>query len=299
MKAIFKKNQIIITALAIMIAVVGYLNFAKDAEKEDEKEAKLTSGSSYTEGEDYGDLSAEDLGEDSYFTYQMSDNGEMVLKENRVAAGKTDGSDEVDSSSVTDQKDMEKEGMEKGNKEDGSGLEGTGKEENKDADKETSGEADKDKDGTKEDGDKKNGDGESTQTDGGAVPGEAVFTSVTIENGFFSNAKLTREQMRAKNKELLMSVVSDSAVADELKQQAIDEIIALTNRAECENAAEILLEAKGYSGVVVTLLESEVDVVVNAESITEQQIAQIEDIVSRKTGIGADGIVITTVIMEE
>ncbi len=32
MKAIFKKNQIIITALAIMIAVVGYLNFAKDAE---------------------------------------------------------------------------------------------------------------------------------------------------------------------------------------------------------------------------------------------------------------------------
>ncbi len=73
----------------------------------------------------------------------------------------------------------------------------------------------------------------------------------------------------------------------------------MTARAECENAAEILLEAKGYSGVVVTLLESEVDVVVNAESITEQQIAQIEDIVSRKTGIGADGIVITTVIMEE
>ena len=89
MKAIFKKNQIIITALAIMIAVVGYLNFAKDAEKEEENEAKLTAGNSYTDSEDYGDLSAEDLGEDTYFTYQMSDNGEMVLKENRVAAEKT------------------------------------------------------------------------------------------------------------------------------------------------------------------------------------------------------------------
>lgn len=279
MKSIFKKNQIIITALAIMIAVVGYLNFAKDAEKEKDKEAALTAGNSYTEDtggekdkEDYTDLSAEDIGEDNYFTYQMSDTGEMVLKENRVAAGKQDGNDEVDSSSVT------------------------GGDETKD--EEANGKTPEDEKGTdsKEDALK---DGESAETDGGEVPGEAVFTSVTIENGFFSSAKLTREQMRAKNKELLMSVVSDSAVADELKQQAIDEIIAMTARAECENAAEILLEAKGYGGVVVTLSETEVDVVVNAQSITEQQVAQIEDIVSRKTGIGVDGIVITTVIMEE
>ena len=96
-----------------------------------------------------------------------------------------------------------------------------------------------------------------------------------------------------------MSVVSDSTVADELKQEAIDTIIALTARAENENAAEILLEAKGYEGVVVSISDTEVDVVVNAESITEQQVAQIEDIVSRKTGITADGIVITTVVMED
>lgn len=283
MKTIFKKNQIIITALAIMIAVVGYLNFAKDTDKEGEKEAALTAGNSYLEDdkdgekEDYGDLSAEDIGEDSYFTYQMSDTGEMVLMENRVAAGKTDGSDEVDSNSV--KKDENADDVE--SKDTGSAGD----------DKKESDKKDENGDDTKE--------GASTQTDGNEIPGEAVFTSVTIENGFFSSAKLTREQMRAKNKELLMSVVSDSAVADELKQQAIDEIIALTARAECENAAEILLEAKGYGGVVVTLSETEVDVVVNAASITEQQIAQIEDIVSRKTGIGADGIVITTVIMEE
>ena len=72
-----------------------------------------------------------------------------------------------------------------------------------------------------------------------------------------------------------MAVVSDSTVADELKQDAIDQIIALTARAENENAAEILLEAKGYEGVVVSISDTEVDVVVNAESVTEQQIAQI------------------------
>lgn len=279
MKTIFKKNQIIITALAIMIAVVGYLNFAKDADNEAEKEAALTAGSSYTEdGEEYGDLSAEDIGEDSYFMYEMSDTGEMVLRENRVAAGGNTQEEDAVNSSTVEKEDAGKDG---GSAEDG-----------KAAAQETDGDEKKDDaDGAKE--------GESTETDAEGVPGEAVFTSTTIENGFFSSAKLTREQMRAKNKELLMSVVSDSAVADELKQQAIDEIIAMTARAECENAAEILLEAKGYGGVVVTLSENEVDVVVNAASITEQQIAQIEDIVSRKTGIGADGIVITTVIVEE
>ena len=141
-------------------------------------------------------------------------------------------------------------------------------------------------------------DGDASKTDE-STPGEAVFTSVTLQNGYFSNAKLNREQMRARSKETLMSVVSDSTVADELKQEAIDTIIALTARAENENAAEILLEAKGYEGVVVSISDTEVDVVVNAESITEQQVAQIEDIVSRKTGITADGIVITTVVMED
>ncbi|MFG6328486.1 MAG: SpoIIIAH-like family protein, partial [Lachnospiraceae bacterium] len=37
------------------------------------------------------------------------------------------------------------------------------------------------------------------------------------------------------------------------------------------------------------------DVVVDANGLTEQQIAQIEDIVRRKTGIEADKIVITPV----
>ncbi len=261
MKTIFKKNQIIITALAIMIAVVGYLNFAKDKEAEGEKEKALaTAGTANSENYDatdeFGDLSAEDLGEDNQFFYQVSDTGELILQENAAAANTENGNGAVEGTKPADAQELA----------DAASGEETGEE----------------------------------QTTGGdSVPGEAVFTSVTIWNGYFSNAKLNREQMRARNKETLMEVVSDATVADELKQEAIDEIIAMTARAENENAAELLLEAKGYQDVVVSLSETEVDVVVNAASITEQQTAQIEDIVSRKTGISADGIVITTVVMEE
>ena len=40
MKRLFRKNQIIITALAIMIVIAGYLNFTADQTKPVKKEAE-------------------------------------------------------------------------------------------------------------------------------------------------------------------------------------------------------------------------------------------------------------------
>ena len=69
----------------------------------------------------------------------------------------------------------------------------------------------------------------------------------------------------------------------------------MTEISEKETATENLLSAKGFSDAVVTILSDSVDVVVNAEDLTEQQIAQIEDIVKRKTECSADKIVISPV----
>ena len=83
-------------------------------------------------------------------------------------------------------------------------------------------------------------------------------------------------------------------ISEEQKQEAIDGMIALTDIAEKETAAEILLEAKGFDDVVVSIADGMVDVVVNTSELTEAQRAQIEDIIVRKTGISAENIVIST-----
>ena len=57
--------------------------------------------------------------------------------------------------------------------------------------------------------------------------------------------------------------------------------------------------AKGFSDPVVSVTSGKVDVVINAVSITDQQRAQIEDIVKRKTEVTADNIVITLLNLEE
>jgi len=129
----------------------------------------------------------------------------------------------------------------------------------------------------------------------GEIPGEAVFTSSTGV-AVLSDAKLLKEQTRAKNKETLMQIIGSEGLSDEQKQDAVDSMVEMTVIAEKESAAEILLEAKGFSGVVVSIEGDMADVVVNAVVLNDVQRAQIEDIIKRKTGISPENIVISTVV---
>ena len=134
----------------------------------------------------------------------------------------------------------------------------------------------------------------TVEPDAGEIPGEAVFTSA---NGVavLSEAKLLKEQVRAKNKETLMEIINSDGLSDTQKQGAVLAMVEMTDIAEKEVAAEVLLQAKGFTDVVVSINGDAVDVVVNMQELTDAQRAQIEDIVKRKTEIGAENIIISTV----
>ena len=55
------------------------------------------------------------------------------------------------------------------------------------------------------------------------------------------------------------------------------------------------LEAKGFEDCIVSISDTGVDVVVNAASLSDVELAQIVDIVNRKTGVNESEIVISTV----
>ena len=239
MKKFARKNQWIITALAVLIAVAGYLNFTgeeinknglknvmslsgkqtaapeEQAQAENEaaadgkEEKKQTKESKETSAQTTTDISAEDNGED----YTVADSGELK----------------------------------------------SASEEN---------------------------------------PGEAVRVSNSLGADYFSSAKLSREQSRAKNKETLMTIINNDKIASKDKKSAIDQVAQLTKDAQMESAAELMLEAKGFTDSVVSIEKGSADVIVNAGELTQQQLAQITDIVTRKTNISADHIVITPVAVK-
>ncbi len=187
MKRIFKKNQIMITALAVMIAVAGYLNYS---------------------GRLFGDKTNE--------TGNELVNQELL----DISLGETAEIESLDDN-----------------------IDGT--------------------------------------------PGEAVLTS-----GIVAEAKVTREQVRAQNKETLLEIINNKNLSDKQKEQAVSQMIAMTKTAEQEAAVETMLLSKGFSEAVVTMTDNGVDVVVNSKELTDANRAQIEDIVTRKTGIAPENIVI-------
>ena len=130
--------------------------------------------------------------------------------------------------------------------------------------------------------------------------GEAVLTSSgsSAAVSFCSAARLSREQTRSKNKETLQQVIDNANVAEDVKEQAGNDLIRLTQTAEMEQAAETMLEARGFDNSVVSISEESVDVVICMETLSDTQKAQIEDIVTRKAQCTPDKIVITTLKSE-
>ena len=267
MKKLFRRNQIIITTLAVMIAAAGYLNYAGKQE--------MASGTDVYEA-GVTDISDEDiLAENQALTGDPGNYQEIASLDNdpndeSLAAQETDGS----GSAVASNQE---------------GVAG-------DAAADTTNVADNSAaEGGQLAANETTGDLETCLEN----PGEAVLTSGMNVSDYIANVQLSREQVRAKNKETLMNLINNENIEEAAKQEAIQEMIDMTAVSEKENAAETLLMAKGFSDPVVSITSGKVDVVINASSITDPQRAQIEDIVKRKTEVGAENIVITLMKLEE
>lgn len=196
MKKLVKKNQMIIAALAVMIAVAGYLNYS-------------------------GTFNTESLTENELASAELLD-----ISEEDIAA----------SSEIASVEEGEVEG----------------------------------------------------------TPGEAVLTSSDVSS-IAAQAKVSREQVRAKNKETLQAIIDDTNISEEQKTDAIAQMVEMTEIAEKEVAIETLLASKGFTDSVVSLTADTADIVVDGTDLTDAKRAQIEDIVTRKSGVPAANIVITPV----
>ena len=140
-------------------------------------------------------------------------------------------------------------------------------------------------------------DSNAGSTDDGSVdgtPGEAVLTNGSVSS-VVSQAKVSREQVRSKNKETLQNIIDNKNLSAEEKEKAVNQMLQMTETAEKESAAESLLAAKGFHNSVVSITDDQADVIVGASELSDANRAQIEDIVTRKTGVAAQNIVINPV----
>ena len=273
-KKLWKRNQIMITALALMIAIAGYLNFTgKQIDDEilfttsaqfEEADASLVEGAVpdaqavYDENAGLYDISEEDA---EYYT-------EIESLDEDITLSSVEGLDEETAETISQHEET--------------GL-------TAEASVETGAEA-----AGVETAGTETASAETAQAEGEEIPGEAVFTN-TVSITSLAEANLMKEQTRAQNKAALMEIINNENVSDAAKQEAINSMIALTDLAQKECDTLIMLEAKGFPDAVVSINGDSVDVCIGMNELTQAQIAQIEDIVKRKTGIAAENIIISPV----
>lgn len=256
-----------ITALAVMIAVAGYLNFA--GTKIGEEDFISVDGSS-------SELTYEISDEDMY-AISLREDTDGTITDYASAAGTGQDIPSLDTDDVTITENYLNSNMDASAGNDALTTAST--------DLQPTDEA---ADGTLA----SNTDESGATVIEQEVPGEAIFTSASGVSTL-AGAKLLKEQTRAQNKESLMEIIQNADLTEDAKKDAVNSMITLTETAQKESDAQMLLEAKGFTQTVVSISGDSADVMVEAVDLTEAQTAQIIDIVQRKTNISAENIIIT------
>lgn len=121
--------------------------------------------------------------------------------------------------------------------------------------------------------------------------GQAILVeSAAVVPEYFAEAKVERENARAKSQTILYELMANADTPENEKAEAAQQILELQKRIENEAAAEAMIKAKGFDETYVRIYDDCVDVIVDRQEITQQEAAQIQDIITRITSLEAKDI---------
>lgn len=209
MKQILKKNQIIISVIAIMLIAAGYMNYTSN-----EKQALETAV--LTDSEKYAGI------------------GDATL----VSANVTDNND---AQNITD-------------------------------------------DSTKNEDEIKSNE-QNTETTENAVQNE-INTSTTVTensgNQYFAELRLERDKMYSQMLESYQKILSNSQISETQKEISENEIKKINDTRNAIMIAENLIKNKGFQDLIIFINGDSISIIVKAKELKEEQIAQIQNIISRE-----------------
>lgn len=216
MRSIFKKNQVIISVIALMLIAAGYMSYTTDINN-DLKTAVLKDAEEYAE-----------LGDAQLVSSQVANNENTETQEESKNAN--DGN-----------------------------LQENGKNENVPS------------------GDK------NSDTTNMQETNEAVDTSTQNSgSSYFTESRLEREKMYSQMLESYQKILENSQITDTQKEIAQNEVSKINKTKNAIMIAENLIKNKDFSDVVIFVNGNSVNVVVKEKTLKTEQIAQIQNIVTRE-----------------
>lgn len=232
---IFKKNQIIIYVIAVILMTVGYLNYTNKTEELNSVETSLqmeNDDSSLVAG--IGDAKL------------VSSND--VTSESNTANTATSETNTTSEETATNETNTTNESLQ---------------EENTEAQTET-----------------------ETQ--------ETSNNQTGTQDDYFEKSKLERDTMYSQMIETYENILNSTNAEETQKQSATDEIKKINDTKNSIMICENLIKTKGFEKSIIFVNDASISIIIGATDISQEEVAQIQNIISREMGAEIENIHIST-----
>ncbi len=118
-------------------------------------------------------------------------------------------------------------------------------------------------------------------------------TQNTIENDYFASSRLEREKMYSQMLDSYQTILESSEISDAQKEVSQTEINKINNTKNAIMIAENLLKTKDIEDIILLVNDKSINVVVKTDKLSQDKVAQIQNIVSREMNAEIDNIHIT------
>lgn len=129
---------------------------------------------------------------------------------------------------------------------------------------------------------------------------EAAVPTVTIEpqdqqvnkENFFIEYRLERDRTRSERIEILREIVSNTNSSAQMRQEAQQKLIKISDDIDKESKIENALIAKGFNDAIAVIQPDSVMVIIASNGFRDDEITRISDIIIKVTGCKFENVVI-------
>lgn len=125
--------------------------------------------------------------------------------------------------------------------------------------------------------------------------GDATLVSSNdVVTDYFAKSKLERDSMYSQMIETYEKILNSNNSLETQKQSATQEITKISEIKNGIMISENLIKTKGFENCVIFVNGESVSVIIGANSLNKEEIAQIQNIISRELNVNIENIHIST-----
>ena len=132
--------------------------------------------------------------------------------------------------------------------------------------------------------DNSNSNSETTQTN----------AQTSTDDDYFTKSKLERDTMYSQMLESYENILNSTNSLETQRQSATDEIKKINDTKNSIMICENLIQTKGFENSIIFVNEDSISVIIKSDELTQEEVAQIQNIISREMNAEIENIHIST-----